>query len=110
MKSLQKKRFQKKIENFTCGHCGEKVEGNGFTNHCPNCLWSKHVDVNPGDRKARCRGLMEPIEIQIKSERCTILHRCVKCGFERRQRSSVNDSFDAIVRLSAQPRKVLING
>ena len=52
--------FQRRIENFVCEHCGEKVIGDGYTNHCPKCLWSKHVDVNPGDRMAHCGGMMKP--------------------------------------------------
>ena len=42
--------FTRKVEDFTCEHCGREVHGNGYTNHCPHCLHSKHVDVNPGDR------------------------------------------------------------
>ena len=56
--------FQKKIENFTCGDCGAKVKGNGYTNHCPVCLWSKHVDVNPGDRQNICGGMMRPVAVE----------------------------------------------
>jgi Zn finger protein HypA/HybF involved in hydrogenase expression len=48
--------FKRTIEDFTCEHCGEQVTGNGFTNHCPQCLWSKHVDIDPGDRLALCGG------------------------------------------------------
>ncbi|MBR6751902.1 MAG: RNHCP domain-containing protein, partial [Alphaproteobacteria bacterium] len=44
------KQFVKRVENFTCAHCGAEVFGNGYTNHCPKCLWSRHVDNNPGDR------------------------------------------------------------
>ncbi len=105
------KRFTRKIENFICAHCGASVSGNGYTNHCPQCLWSMHVDLNPGDRESSCGGLMEPVEIQIKSQRATILHRCTRCGFERRQKSSVSDSFDAIVQLSTiASGRVVVNG
>ncbi|HYC79501.1 MAG TPA: RNHCP domain-containing protein, partial [Candidatus Binatia bacterium] len=55
------KLFQRTPENFVCENCGTKVSGNGYTNHCPNCLYSKHVDNNPGDRLNKCHGLMEPI-------------------------------------------------
>ena len=56
--------FNRKKENFVCENCGEKVEGNGYTNHCPNCLWSKHVDINPGDRAETCHGLLKPIAVE----------------------------------------------
>ena len=58
------KQFNRKKENFVCENCGEKVEGNGYTNHCPNCLWSKHVDINPGDRQEECKGLMVPVDLE----------------------------------------------
>jgi hypothetical protein len=57
--------FKKTKEDFVCEHCGKPVVGNGYTNHCPECLWSKHVDVNPGDRAATCLGLMEPVGVTI---------------------------------------------
>ena len=39
---------------------GKKVEPLGYTsrNHCPFCLWSLHVDENPGDRACECGGEM----------------------------------------------------
>ncbi|MFA6992594.1 MAG: RNHCP domain-containing protein, partial [Candidatus Gracilibacteria bacterium] len=40
------KRFSRTIEDFVCEKCGAKVKGDGYTNHCPKCLWSKHVDIN----------------------------------------------------------------
>src|SRR3989338_8156335 len=46
------RRFQRTKEDFTCERCGFFVRGSGYTNHCPQCLWSKHVDVNPGNRQA----------------------------------------------------------
>ena len=62
--------FIRKIENFTCNNCGTFVVGDGYTNHCPNCLFSKHVDTSPGDRKSSCKGLMEPIGIEIGRASC----------------------------------------
>ena len=44
-------RFIRREENFVCEVCGAKVKGTGYTNHCPQYLWSKHVDkLIPGDR------------------------------------------------------------
>ena len=65
---MQEKRFQKKVEDFVCERCGTFVKGTGYTDHCPKCLWSKHVDVNPGDRKSECLGTMEPIGVEVKSK------------------------------------------
>ncbi|WP_419962425.1 RNHCP domain-containing protein [Psychrobacillus sp. BM2] len=29
-----------------------------FRNHCPFCLFSKHLDNYPGDRSSECQDLM----------------------------------------------------
>ena len=97
------KQFQKLVENFTCEHCGQEVKGDGYTNHCPACLWSKHVDVNPGDRANECQGMMEPIGIRKKDGQTDILHRCQKCKIEKYNRVTDQDNFDIILQLSATP-------
>ncbi|MBP9760357.1 MAG: RNHCP domain-containing protein [Candidatus Pacebacteria bacterium] len=94
--------FQRTREDFTCEHCGTFVQGNGYTNHCPQCLWSKHVDVHPGDRLSPCAGLMRPIGLEVKRDTYDILHRCERCGFERRNKTTEKDDFDTIATLSKQ--------
>jgi hypothetical protein len=49
---MENKRFVKNDDFFVCVHCGKEVKPLGYTSrdHCPFCLWSVHVDVNPGDR------------------------------------------------------------
>ena len=97
--------FQRTKEDFACERCGFFVRGNGYTNHCPKCLWSKHVDVNPGDRMAKCQGLMEPVGMEVKGGKYIILHRCTSCGFEKRNKSSEDDDVNEIIRLSTRPTK-----
>lgn len=94
------KKFNRQIENFTCEHCGTEVIGNGYTNHCPNCLWSKHVDINPGDRASDCGGLMEPIAVEIKKGEYILTQKCQKCGHIRKNKISPLDNFDEILKLS----------
>lgn len=94
------RQFQRKREDFVCENCGAEVKGNGYTNHCPNCLYSKHVDINPGDRAEECGGLMEPIDLELKDGKYIILHRCVKCGFERRNKVCEEDNFETVLELS----------
>lgn len=96
------RKFTRTKEDFTCGHCGALVHGNGYTNHCPLCLWSKHVDVNPGDRKESCGGMMEPVRIERKQDAYSVVHRCVLCGRERRNTASADDGFDELVRISGK--------
>jgi hypothetical protein len=101
------KRFQRTIENFTCENCGANVEGDGYTNHCPVCLWSKHVDINPGDRSSQCKGLMRPIEVIVKNHNYIIKHQCIKCAFEKINKSSPKDNFEALLIISSSSSKFL---
>ncbi len=100
---MKTKKFQRRIEDFTCEKCGLRVEGGGYRNHCPRCLWSKHVDVNPGDREATCQGMMEPIGMEIKRGEKVIVHRCAKCEWIKRNKADKDDNFELIVKLSSQP-------
>ena len=70
-------------EPDTCEHCGAEIIGNGYTNHCPSCLWSKHVDIHPGDREAGCKGMMKPTGIEGKEGEWVIVHTCEKCGYQK---------------------------
>ena len=97
--------FQKNKEDFVCEVCGAEVSGNGYTNHCPQCLWSKHVDVKPGDRAEACGGIMEPIGVEKKDGDYNILHKCVKCGFERKNKAVKDDNFDMLVQVSTNKIK-----
>lgn len=92
--------FTRTIEDFRCEHCGAEVRGSGYTNHCPVCLWSKHVDVEPGDRAQSCGGMMPPVALEGSSPNYVILHRCERCGFERRNGVAANDSAAALLALA----------
>ncbi len=100
---MPEKKFQKRKENFVCRHCGFFVYGNGYTDHCPKCLWSRHVDINPGDRKSSCRGMMEPIGVEVKKEEHSIYYHCVKCGYGHRVKSVSRDSQEKILELASAP-------
>jgi DNA-directed RNA polymerase subunit RPC12/RpoP len=97
--------FIKNTENFVCEKCGQEVVGNGYTNHCPNCLWSKHVDISPGDRLNTCRGMMEPIGVDKKGSEYIILHKCIKCGLEKPNKAVKEDNFQMIIQVSSEPKK-----
>ena len=72
---------------FVCLQCGLEVmpiSNGSYRNHCPRCLYSKHVDLEPGDRASSCEGLMEPIGVRYKSGKgLQIVHRCTVCGAVR---------------------------
>lgn len=94
------KKFSKRVEDFVCEVCGKKVRGNGFTDHCPNCLWSKHVDINPGDRSAECGGLMEPLNISKGKEgKFRIFYRCQECGYQRVNNATPEDNLEKLIQL-----------
>jgi hypothetical protein len=100
-------RFQRRVEDFTCEQCGTAVVGDGYTNHCPKCLWSKHVDIMPGDRAADCGGMMEPIAIEGSTGKgYRIRHRCKKCGHEKMNDANAADSPDALVALAKRGETV----
>lgn len=96
-----RKNFIRKIENFRCLNCGYEIKGSGYTNHCPKCLYSRHVDLNtPGDRKSNCGGLMKPIGIEKKGEKYIILHQCLKCCKKKKNKASKDDDFENIIKIS----------
>lgn len=99
---MQTKSFQRTIENFECGNCHAQVEGNGYTNHCPQCLWSKHVDINPGDRAATCGGLMKPTALENENGEYIITHTCVTCSYKKRNKISPTDNFDVVVQVATE--------
>ncbi|WP_346434381.1 RNHCP domain-containing protein [Candidatus Protofrankia californiensis] len=96
------RRFTRTAEDFQCLACGTPVHGDGYTNHCPRCLWSRHVDVNPGDRAADCAGPMRPVAVEVRAGRTVVVHRCESCGHQRRNRTSPTDDIEAIMKLSAE--------
>ncbi len=86
--------FKRNKEDFKCLHCGVEVVGDGYTNHCPECLWSRHVDINPGDRAAVCGGLMPPLRLEGSADNLRLIHECEKCGLERPNRLAEKDQID----------------
>jgi len=102
--------------NFECGNCGQKVSSSEFMgtehrNHCPFCLWSKHVDLNKsGDRKSECKSLMKPIGLTFKQEgfdkygkprrgELMIIHKCTGCGEISINRIAGDDSPESVLKV-----------
>lgn len=96
------KKFTKKIENFKCEKCRKEVIGNGYTNHCPNCLYSKHVDIFPGDRKEKCEGLMKAIKVEMEKGEWILTHQCEKCIKEKRNKVSPKDDLNKIQEITKE--------
>ena len=95
--------FTKIDEEFICENCGKKVTKLGYScrNHCPYCLHSKHVDINPGDRAETCHGVLEPIRVEPDSKKgYIIIFRCKKCGAIRRNKAAKDDNIDLLIKLN----------
>lgn len=86
--------FIAREEAFTCESCKAAVLplGKGtYRDHCPLCLYSKHVDNDPGDRLASCQGLLKPSGIDTKSGGFVILYECMKCRKKHRNKAAPDD-------------------
>jgi hypothetical protein len=110
-------------DGFPCKHCQAFVSCDGLLsgvhnrNHCPYCLWSRHLDWHaPGDRLSACKALMRPLGLTVKQvhKRYTagpgelmLIHCCQECGQVSINRLAADDVpqavlavFEASVRLS----------
>ena len=98
----------KPTASFRCVHCRLDVPaaapGTAHRNHCPNCLWSRHVDDEPGDRASTCRSAMEPIGITVRGDgEWVLIHRCTGCGELHSNRSAGDDNPLLLLRLAVKP-------
>lgn len=97
---------------FPCIHCGKFVPdnlemGTKNRNHCPYCLYSKHVDEKVGDRKAYCLGAMYPIGLTFKKilrqaqdkGELMLVHKCEKCGKISINRIAADDDAKKIMKV-----------
>ena len=96
------KKFMTNDEGFVCENCGANVDILGYTSrdHCPNCLYSKHVDIMPGDRNNICKGLMKPIGIEKYKNTYKIIYKCMKCHQIHKNIMANDDNYDLIIKLS----------
>ena len=109
---MDEKRFRKNDNGFICANCGYKVEPLGYTsrNHCPVCLWSLHVDCNPGDRASECGGKMRPVAVETDPRRgYIIVHKCERCGAVKRNRAAHEakvqpDDIELLIKLTNAER------
>ena len=89
-------------ESFVCENCSKKITQHtewSARNHCPFCLYSKHLDKNfPWDRLSTCFWLMIPIDIDYKKNKgYMIKHRCEKCNKEILNKIAPDDDFLSFV-------------
>ena len=99
--------FVKNDNSFICENCGQSVSKLNYTsrNHCPACLYSKHVDVFPGDREATCHGLLVPIGIKNAKKGTQIVYKCNKCSSIKYNIVAEDDNVSVIIEISKNPIK-----
>jgi hypothetical protein len=96
---------QSSEEVFKCRHCHRFVcplpYGGHHRNHCPVCLYSRHVDERkPGDRASACGSSMEPVSyFQRPNGEYVLVHRCLECELERFNRIAADDDFELVLSL-----------
>ena len=93
---------------FTCKHCGRLITpsgaGSGHRNHCPNCLTSLHLDIEPGDRAADCGGLMDAVAVWVKARgEWAVIHRCRRCGAFSSNRVAADDNPMKLMSIAMRP-------
>ena len=96
------KRFNELDEEFICEQCNKKIGKLIYTSrdHCPYCLYSKHVDINPGDRLNMCKGLLKPIGIEKYKDSDKIVYKCNKCGQIHKNIMARDDDMNKIIEVS----------
>ena len=117
--------LKNKEQKFKCDHCQNWVSlaaiGTKNRNHCPFCLWSKHVDSTTGDRQSDCNGIMMPIGLIFKKEgidryskkakqgELMLVHQCANCGKKSINRIAGDDDPVAIMRVFNCSLKIPLN-
>ncbi len=100
--------FTKKDESFVCVNCLKKVEKLKYTSrdHCKHCLYSLHVDIEPGDRLNKCRGILVPINVVSSSKKGKVIeYKCSKCKEIVRNIAAEDDSLDVMYRIMEEYSK-----
>lgn len=105
---MSTQRASRREDGFRCVHCGSPVHaaawGTSNRNHCPRCLWSRHVDGVIGDRRSACAQAMEPIAVAARPDgEWAIVHRCTGCGQLRVNRIAGDDDEVVLLALALRP-------
>jgi DNA-directed RNA polymerase subunit RPC12/RpoP len=102
---METKKFQKNDSGFVCVNCKKDVSPLNYTSrdHCPYCLYSLHIDINPGDRKNPCGGLLVPVLSEPKADFKTgfkIIFKCKKCKTIIKNKSASDDDKNLLIKLT----------
>ncbi len=83
-------------------------------NHCPYCLWSRHLDLYAaGDRLSACKAPMRPLGLTMKpghnkyapgGGEMMLVHLCVDCGRVSLNRIAADDDAQTLMEIFATCR------
>lgn len=110
------KRAFRSDDGFACKYCQAYVHnlpalsGVQNRNHCPYCLWSRHLDLfRAGDRLSACKANMQPIGLTVKPGHnkygsnqpgeLLLVHRCNECGMISINRIAADDMEDELLQV-----------
>lgn len=96
------KKFNMIDEEFICENCHKQVSRLKYSarDHCPYCLFSKHLDINPGDRQNTCQGMLQPIDVEKYKNTYKIIYKCQKCNQIHKNIMATDDDFNKIITLT----------
>ena len=100
--------------DFRCVNCGtlvssmQMLSGVNNRNHCPYCLWSRHLDLySSGDRLSACKAGMKPVGLTMKKSRnkyqlsprgeLMLVHICTDCESISINRIAADDDPEAVL-------------
>ena len=104
------------VGGFRCSHCGAYVPTSSVIsgvvnrNHCPYCLWSRHLDSHKaGDRLSACKEEMRPVGLTLKKGckkygvakqgELMLIHLCLGCERISINRIAADDDGKTILSL-----------
>ena len=104
---FQSEKVERKIQKLKCRNCNKTFSpvapGTKHRNHCPHCLASIHVDLDTGDRKSKCRGIMIAIgKFERENNEEILIHKCQKCGKISHNRVAGDDNETQVASLPIQ--------
>ncbi len=104
---MDEKKFKMIDEEFECQVCHKWVNKLNYSarDHCPYCLASIHIDINPGDRKCDCHGILLPIDIEKASKGILkIIYQCNKCKMIKKNKVAIDDNYDEILKIMSNKK------
>lgn len=96
------RKFVKNNQGFRCIVCATEVppHPSSSRDHCNRCLYSLHVDINPGDRMNSCQGILEPAGLDLKRGEKRIVYRCRVCKAVVVNAVAPDDDEDKLIGIS----------